>query len=161
MRILFLCAFVLGGCSAGVNGTDSTSSSASGSQCNIDGLYLAEPAVLTSGSCEFTGEKLPESKIGITFTTYENQIAMQIQGAQGGCKGQILQGCKASIFCPLSIYTSERDEYGNKVYVDGTAQYSIKFDANGYSGTSSISIETNIDMPNGCSATYAIKATRQ
>lgn len=131
-------ALVLAGCT----------SHSSGDACIVDGQYKVDSSK-TSGSCP-----PPKTDTGpdtYTFQTSGGQTAVVVSSLNGSCPVTV-SGCKATAACSLMV---------NGAQV-GTAQLSLTFDGQGFTGTETVGISIiNADAGLPCHDEFSATGTRQ
>lgn len=127
-------------------------------ECRILGTYTmtATPETQSAGCSAISGNEGDTGSTTVTISSVGTDYVIELQGAQGACKGSLVESCKLQSKCDY-VVTDALDSADDT----GTLQFSWTFDASGFRGVNSARIPKATSVPEGCSFTSNATATRR
>ena len=128
--------------------------------CVIEGTYSATAVMLPGGSCPDTNNDPVVDTITARppGTTGGPDFYLQITGTQGGCPLNRVAGSACKVQGKCDVQLIDALDPNNAM---GTVQYSWTFDANGFTGTSTVIVPAAKSLPKGCTAQASVTGKRQ
>lgn len=133
--------------------------------CEYVGTY-SMTANLTSSACAaddpdagVTGQSSEPHPVTVTVSGPDSTgsvYAVQLEGVQGGCRGEVLAGCKLQTKCEITL--TDALDPANRV---GTYQFSWTFTHAGYSGSETLNLPPAQNYSHGCRGEADVTATRK